>query len=164
MQSIDAVNPAGATGKQNSLNITVSGVQPGDQPINCFGSWFYDTTQDQAAGRNQAGSSDFVCSDPKLKVTSDQFYQVGTKVEFFVLITYTGFDLAKWYTNTGYDFAWKCEAGGTICRLKAGFVQDSLHTEADAAASRSTAGNATGGAGALVKPGEGRGSEGTSEA
>ena len=88
MESVDATNNAVA-GKQNTFNITVSGVAPGDQPIQCSGSWFYDTTKDQTNAVNEAGSSDFVCSDPKLKVASNQYYQVGTNVEFFVLITYT---------------------------------------------------------------------------
>ncbi|KAI4225353.1 MAG: hypothetical protein L6R36_003978 [Xanthoria steineri] len=157
MESVDATNN-GVAGKQNTFNITVSGVAPGDQPIECSGSWFYDTTKDQTNGRNQAGSSDFVCSDPKLKVTSDQFYQVGTNVEFFVLITYTGFDLAKWYTNTGYDFAWKCEAGGTICWLKDGFVQDSISTPPPGSpAAESADGKDSGESGVISRPGGGRG-------
>ncbi|KAI4101677.1 MAG: hypothetical protein LQ339_004911 [Xanthoria mediterranea] len=155
MESVDTTNNEVA-GKQNTFNITVSGVARGDQPIECSGSWFYDTTKDQTNAVNQAGTRDFVCSDPKLTVASTQYYQVGTNVEFFVLITYTGFDFAKWYTNTGYDFAWKCEAGGTICRLKDGFVQDSINTPPPGSpAAESADGKDSGEPGSISRPGEG---------
>ncbi|KAL8869576.1 MAG: hypothetical protein Q9174_004172, partial [Haloplaca sp. 1 TL-2023] len=81
--SRDRTDPAGVTlGKDNTLNVTVSGSQPGNIDNTCVGNWFWDNTQEVS------GTTIFECTDSALQLALSQFKQEDTIVEFSLFITY----------------------------------------------------------------------------
>ncbi|KAI4186122.1 MAG: hypothetical protein LQ346_005757 [Caloplaca aetnensis] len=70
LQSVKGVSPEGnsAEGENNALNITVSGVNPGDRTIGCFGKWFQD-----AAETDGTSVEDFQCTDPAMQMTAFEY-------------------------------------------------------------------------------------------
>ncbi|KAL8927189.1 MAG: hypothetical protein Q9172_001449 [Xanthocarpia lactea] len=129
LRGVKAVGPdkqgISSEGRNNALHFSISGVNPGDQPIDCSSEWFRPDTE----------TSTYVpgikCSDPGLVVNVQEFGKptpYTSAIDVFIIYTASDkkiFAQVKWYFETTDTNWWNCDAQGTLCTLKTGFTIDS---------------------------------------
>ncbi|KAI4101676.1 MAG: hypothetical protein LQ339_004910 [Xanthoria mediterranea] len=103
----------GTVGLDSILNITVSGVERGNLPVNCLGEWFFP----QGTPLNYV---ELNCTDKNVLVNLNQVGGEHAGVQIAVGVSVEGQDgaRARWGTNTSNATEWACEgAVGGVCRL-----------------------------------------------
>ncbi|KAL8907656.1 MAG: hypothetical protein Q9171_005772 [Xanthocarpia ochracea] len=123
LRGIKAVGPdkqgIPSEGRNNALHFSISGVNPGDQPINCSSEWFQKDAETDGTYVESIN-----CTDPGLKVNLLEFSKptpVTTRISLFIVYTASDqmkFDQVKWYFDTTDTNWWACDAEGALCTLK----------------------------------------------
>ncbi|KAL9632732.1 MAG: hypothetical protein Q9204_003667 [Flavoplaca sp. TL-2023a] len=122
-----------AQGENNTLSFTVSGVKPGNTPINWFGmKWFFDPA------KNLTLSPEWLSfSDDEQPLMSVRVFEVAKPtpetVNVWVEVQYGDLAPATWFVATNNATAWACDVGGAVCTLKDWIIieSDPLLSEAE---------------------------------
>ncbi|KAL8850308.1 MAG: hypothetical protein Q9221_004723 [Calogaya cf. arnoldii] len=121
----DAIDPIkGIAGKNNSLSFIVSGVKPGNLPLNCSGVWFHESGNDTGVYTNLNCTDQAMYADVTEYDNGSEAPSVGGHTLILTLQHTTLLPTIWNFTTT--DPPWVCEAGGATCILKNWFVLDSL--------------------------------------